>query len=103
MKLLDYAEYDDFGKEWYVQIFSNHPKFALIDLCIQWDEFPSTEIFPYLLISIGAHSLFGFSLRYKWCEIRADFIQFRPRNLAAYRLYREENPDTFTSADIRSD
>jgi hypothetical protein len=85
MKLLDIAHYEDFGWEGYFQLLSHYPKFALLDVCIQWDEFPATEIFPMLLISFGSRSLCGFTFRWKWFEIRVDFFQSRPRNLERYR------------------
>ena len=85
MKLLDTAHYEDYGHEWHFQLLSHYPKFALLDVCIQWDEFPATEIFPMLLISFGSRSLCGFSFRWKWFQIRCDIIQSRPRNLERYR------------------
>jgi hypothetical protein len=83
-KFFDFETYSDFGKEWFLQILKSS-KFALLDVCIQWDEFPATEIFPMLLISFGSRSLCGFSFRWKWFEIRVDFFQSRPRNLERYR------------------
>ena len=90
MKLFDVATHEDYGWEGYFQLLSSYPKFALIDLCFQIDEFPATEIFPFLILSIGAHSLCGFSFRWKWFELRVDFIQTRPRNLQWYRGDRYE-------------
>jgi hypothetical protein len=85
MKLLDIVHYEDYGHEWYFQLLSHYPKFALLDVVVQWDEFPATEIFPMLLISFGSRSLCGFTFRWKWFEIRCDIIQSRPRNLERYR------------------
>lgn len=85
MKILDTVTYSDFGKEWYFQLFSFYPNFALIDLCVQWDEFPATEIFPYLIFSIGARHLFGFSFRWKWFQLKVSFIDTDPTNLQWYR------------------
>jgi hypothetical protein len=85
MKLLDTAHYEDYGHEWYFQLLSHYPKFALVDLCFQIDEFPATEIFPMLLISFGSRSLCGFSFRWKWFQITCDIIQSQPRNLERYR------------------
>jgi len=92
VKLIDYCHYEDYGHEWYFQILntSRHwpkwvPRFALLDVVIQWDEYPATEIFPMLLISFGSRSLTGFSFRWKWFEIRCDFLTFEPRNLDKYR------------------
>jgi len=84
MKLFDYAHYEDFGHEWYFQLLTYYPKFALCDIGVQWDDYPATEIFPLLLISFGSRSLCGFSFRWKWFQIRCDIIQTRPRNLKAY-------------------
>jgi hypothetical protein len=84
-KLLDYAIYEDFGNEWFLQIFSYYPLFAAVDIHAQWDDYPAPEIFPFLIFSIGARSLCGFSFRWKWFEIRVDFIKSRPRNLQGYR------------------
>jgi hypothetical protein len=85
MKLLDSKHYEDYGHEWYFQLLSHYPKFALIRFVSSVDEFPATEIFPMLLISFGSRSLCGFTFRWKWFEIRVDFFQSRPRNLERYR------------------
>jgi len=84
MKLFNYYHYEDYGHEWYYQLLSWYPHFALLDMTIQWDEFPATEIFPMLLISFGSRSLTGFSFRWKWFEIRCDFLTFSPRNFNRY-------------------
>jgi hypothetical protein len=84
MKLFNYYHYEDYGHEWYFQLLSQYPHFALLDMTIQWDEFPATEIFPMLLISFGSRSLTGFSFRWKWFEIRCDFLTFSPRNFERY-------------------
>ena len=85
MKVFDYAHYEDFGWEGYFQLLSHYPKFALLDVVVQWDEFPATEIFPMLLISFGSRSLCGFSFRWKWFQIKCDMITSSPRNLERYR------------------
>jgi len=85
MKLFNYYHYEDYGHEWYFQVLSFYPKFALIDGCVQWDEYPATELFPMLLISFGSRSLTGFSFRWKWFQIRCDFLTSEPRNLNNYR------------------
>ena len=85
MKLFDYVYYNDYGHEWYFQVLSKYPKFALIDMVVQWDEFPATEWLPCILLGIGPHDLFGFSIRYKWFEIRFSLLHFKPRNLEWYR------------------
>ena len=85
MKLFDYCYYNDYGAEHYFQLLSHYPTFGLLDVVVQWDEYPATEIFPMLLISFGSRSLCGFSFRWKWFEIRCDMITSSPRNLKAYR------------------
>lgn len=85
MKLFDTAHYEDYGHEFFFQLLSHYPTFGLLDVVVQWDEYPATEIFPMLLISFGSRSLCGFSFRWKWFQIRCDIIQTQPRNLKAYR------------------
>jgi hypothetical protein len=84
MKLFDYETYSDYGNEWFFQVLSS-PKFALLDLTVQWDEFPPTELFPMLIMSIGSNHLFGFTFRWKWFEVSCDIIDGAPRNLNWYR------------------
>ena len=79
MELLNCAHHEDYGHVWYLQLLRAYPKFALLDICIQWDEFPVTDVFPMLLVSFGSLSLMGFSFRWKWFEIRCDFFTFYPR------------------------
>ena len=93
MKIVDFAHQEDYGHEWYFQLFSAYPLFALLDVSIQWDMFPATEIFPMLLISFGSRSLTGFSFRWKWFEIRCDFFTTAPRNLEYYRRDYDESFD----------
>ena len=85
LKLFDFEKYEDYGWEFFFQLLTYYPKFALLDITIQLDEFPATEIFPMLLISFGSRSLCGFSFRWKWFEIKCDMITASPRNLERYR------------------
>lgn len=85
MKVFDYCYYNDYGAEHYFQLLSHYPTFGLLDVVVQWDEYPATEIFPMLLIIFGSRSLCGFSFRWKWFEIRCDMITSSPRNLERYR------------------
>ena len=89
MKLFDYETYEDYGKEHFIQVLTS-PKFALLDVTVQWDEFPATELFPMLIMSIGSTQLFGFTFRWKWFEISVDVIDTKPRNLEWYRRNRYE-------------
>jgi hypothetical protein len=85
MKPIDTCYYEDYGHEWYFQLLSAYPHFALLDVVIQWDDFPATELFPMLLISFGSRSVTGFTFRWKWFEIRVDLFTTAPRNLERYR------------------
>ena len=85
MKLLDYVYFNDYGHEWYFQILSNYPKFALIYCRIGWDDYPATEWFPTIVFGIGPSDLFGFSIHFRHFEILFNFLQFTPRNLEWYR------------------
>jgi hypothetical protein len=91
MKLFDTVRYEDYGNEWYFQVLQCYPNFALIDNCIQWDGYPTTELFPMLLVSFDSHSLIGFTFRWKWFQIRCDFFTTCPRNLEYYRIHRNGN------------
>ena len=84
MKLFDTEHYEDYGHEWYFQVLPSR-KFALLDITVQWDEFPVTDIFPLLIISIGNIQLFGFTFRWNRFEISVDVIDTKPRNLEWYR------------------
>ena len=85
MKLFDAAHYKDYGHEFFFQLLSHYPKFALVDLCFQIDEFPTTEIFPAISLSIGSSHLLGFFIRYKRFEFDLSVITARPRDLEWYR------------------
>ena len=87
MKLLDYCYYEDFGDEWYFQLLPISTKFALIDMVVQWDEFPAPEWLPFLIIGIGPRDI-GFTFRWRKFELRFDVLDFEPRNLAKYRRYK---------------
>lgn len=86
MKLLDFAHYEDFGHEWYVQVLGFYPHFALVDCVVQWDDYPATEWFPSILLAIGPDTIFYFSLRYKKFQIRVGLVTFNLRNLEFYKV-----------------
>ena len=92
MKLFDYETYEDYGKEWFLQIL-RFQKFALLDLTLQWDEFPATELFPFFSVSVGSLHLLGFTFRWRAFEISCDIIDGAPRNLEWYRGDRYESID----------
>ena len=84
MKVFDYETYEDYGREFFFQILTT-PKFALLDLTVQWDEYPVDDLFPLFIVSIGSKKLFGFTFRWFWFEISCDIIDSAPRNLGWYR------------------
>jgi len=90
MKLFDYVHYEDYGNEWYFQLLPIYPKFALIDMCISWDEYPPLEWYPYGVIGIGPRDI-GFTFRWKRFELRFDVLDFEPRNLARYRRWKSRD------------
>ena len=61
---------------------------ALIDMCIQWDDYPARDLLPFLVIGIGPNEV-GFTFRFLKFELRFDVLDFQPRNLAKYRRYKE--------------
>ena len=83
MKLFDYETYEDYGREWFFQVLT-HRKFALLDFTLQWDDYGSDELFPFIVIQIGDTNLFGASIRYRRLYFSCDMIGTK-RNLEWYR------------------
>ena len=92
MKLFDYETYEDYGKEWFFQVL-RFKNFALLDLTFQWDEFPATHFFPFIIVSIGPRHLFGFTFRWRAFEMSCDIIDGAPRNFEWYRRGRYDSID----------
>jgi len=84
MKLFDYETYEDFGKEWFLQILTSR-KFALLDITFQWDDYSGDEIFPAISLSMGSHHLFGSVIRYKRFHFACCIVDTKPRDLEWYR------------------
>ena len=89
MKLFDSETYEDYGKEWFFQIL-RFKTYTLLDVTFQWDEYPATEIFPMLIMSIGPHHLFGFTFRWRAFEMNCDIIDTAPRKFEWYRRNGQE-------------
>jgi hypothetical protein len=87
MKLFDYETYENYGKEWFFQILTT-PKFALLDITVQWDDYGADELFPAISFSIGSSQLFGFFIRYKRFQFDLDIITARPRDLRWYKEHK---------------
>jgi hypothetical protein len=85
MKLFDYETYEDYGREWLLQILTIPKKFAFLDITVQWDDYGVDDILPLLAMSIGSHRLFAFCFRWGRFEIQCDIMDTRPRDLEWYR------------------
>jgi hypothetical protein len=83
MKLFDYETYEDYGKEWFLQILP-HRKYALLDFTLQWDDYSGDELFPRIDMHIGDTTLCGVSVRYRRFYFDCDIIGVR-RDLTWYR------------------
>jgi hypothetical protein len=77
MRILDYATYEDYGKEWMFQVLK-FPKFALLDITVQWDDYGDDKIIPEISLKISTRNLFEFFIRYKWFQLTFNFMNFRP-------------------------
>ena len=84
MKLFDYETYEDYGKEWMFQVLK-FPKFALLDITIQLDDYGADEIIPEISLTISTRNLFGFFIRYKRFQFDFELMTLLPRNLDWYR------------------
>ena len=84
MKLFDYETYEDYGKEWMFQVLKC-PKFALLDITVQWDDYGADKIIPEISLTISTRNLFGFFIRYKRFQFDFEFMTLLPRNLDWYR------------------
>ena len=89
MKLLDKEHYEDYGHEWFFQVLTS-PKFALLDVTVQWDDYDGDELFPEISLTIGSRHLFGFYFRWKRFQFVCDIIDWKPRDLMWYRRNRDE-------------
>ena len=89
MKLFDYETYEDYGKEWFFQVLTS-PKFALLDITVQWDDYGSDAILPEFSLCISSGMLLGFFIRYKRFQFYLDVITARPRDLQWYRRNRND-------------
>ena len=84
MKLFDYETYEDYGKEWMFQVLKS-PKFALLDITVQLDDYGADKIIPEISLTISTRNLFGFFIRYKRFQFDFDLMTLLPRNLDWYR------------------
>ena len=84
LKLFDYETYEDYGTEYFFQVLTS-PKFALLDITVQWDEYECGDLLPAFQLSIGSSHLFGGFIRYKRFQFDCSIIDWKPRNLEWYR------------------
>jgi hypothetical protein len=87
MRLFDYETYEDFGKEFFLQVLKSS-KFALLDITVQWDDYGLDEIFPAMSLSVGSSHLLGFFIRYKRFQFDLDIITTKPRDLRWYKEHK---------------
>lgn len=83
--LFDFATYEDYGKDYFLQILPFYPKFALFDIKFQWDDYEALEFFPSIIFAIGPDVVFVFSVRWKRVYAHFSIINFKPRNLEYYQ------------------
>ena len=84
LKLFDYETYEDYGTEYFFHVLTS-PKFALLDITVQWDEYECGDLLPAFQLSIGSSHLFGGFIRYKRFQFDCSIIDWKPRNLEWYR------------------
>ena len=84
LKLFDYETYEDYGTEYFFQVLTS-PKFALLDITVQWDEYECGDLLPAFQLSIGSSHLFGGFIRYKRFQFDCSIIDWKPRDLSWYR------------------
>ena len=84
MKLFDYETYEDYGKEWMFQVLK-FPRFALLDITVQWDDYGDDKIIPEISLTISTRNLFEFFIRYKRFQFDFELMTSLPRNLDWYR------------------
>ena len=84
MKIIDFETYEDFGKEWFLQILKIR-RFALIDITLQWDDYGADEIFPAISVSIGSTHLLGFFIRWERFQFDISIFDAKARDLEWYR------------------
>jgi hypothetical protein len=87
MKLFDYETYEDYGKEWFLQVLSCR-RFALLDITVQWDDFGSDAILPEFSLCISSGTLLGFFIRYKRFQFDFSVIESKPRDLRWYKEHK---------------
>jgi hypothetical protein len=81
MKLIDYAAFNDYGKEYYLNIFQIK-RFCLLQFNFEINRHSGTS---GLLVNIGHQSLFGFDLHIVKLSFSFDFIVWSCRDLDTYR------------------
>lgn len=89
MKFLEYETYEDFGKEFFLQILTFR-KFALLDITVQWDDYGCEDLLPAISLTIGSSHLLGCFIRYRRFQFDCSIIDWKRRDL---RWYRENRYD----------
>ena len=59
MRLIQFGERNDYGKEWYMTLLTTN-RYSLLQVAIDYGEYGKWIEFPYLQISMGYGRLFSF-------------------------------------------
>jgi hypothetical protein len=59
MRLIQFGERNDYGKEWYMTLLTTK-RYSLLQVAIDYGEYGKWIEFPYLQISMGYGRLFSF-------------------------------------------
>jgi hypothetical protein len=83
VKLIDVHYQEDYGHEWYLNLFCTR-KFNLYQSEVRWSQYPCT---PLILMNIFGESLFGFSISAYKLHLSFDLFAYYPRQLDEFRNY----------------
>lgn len=90
MKLFYYFYQEDFGREFYLNLFA-FKKFNLFQIELMWDDCPTWV--PYLSLSfLGLYgSLVGITFGFGKFRFSFDFLAYQPKDLDYLRKYYEKD------------
>lgn len=83
MKLIDVFYQEDYGHEWYLNLFCSQ-KLNLLQFELGWAAYPCR---PLILMNLFGESLFGFSVSAYKFHFTFDLLAYFPRNFHEWRNY----------------
>lgn len=83
MKLVDVHYQEDYGHEWYLNLFCTR-KLNLFQFELGWSKYQCS---PLILMNIFGESLFGFSISFYKVHLSFDVVAYHPRHLNEFRNY----------------